>query len=109
MKNAELIHYLWMAVAVLLEVAANVFVKASDGWRHRVAGAIGIVCILASFTALAQAVKGIELSIAYALWGGTGLMLTGAAGWAFIKQKLGRHACLGMAMIVAGIALLKLN
>ncbi|MCA5918345.1 multidrug/spermidine efflux SMR transporter subunit MdtI [Pectobacterium brasiliense] len=109
MQNAYLIHYAWMLVAILLEVAANIFVYASQGWSRRVPGIIGIFCILASFTALAQAVKGIDLSIAYALWGGTGIELTSMAGWALFRQRLGRQAFAGILLIVAGISLLKLS
>ncbi|ABM31321.1 SMR family transporter [Paracidovorax citrulli] len=76
---------------------------------RRVPGIIGIFCILASFTALAQAVKGIDLSIAYALWGGTGIVLTSMAGWALFRQRLGRQAFAGILLIVAGISLLKLS
>ncbi len=109
MQNAQFIHYVYMAVAILLEVAANIFIKTSEGWRRKIQGALGIVCILASFTALSQAVKGIDLSIAYALWGGMGIVLTTAAGWVFFQQALGRTGCLGIAMIVIGVVLLKLS
>ncbi|MHC8397931.1 multidrug/spermidine efflux SMR transporter subunit MdtI [Pseudomonas sp. MDT1-17] len=109
MQNAHWVHYFFMAVAIILEVAANIFVNASQGWRRRWLGIIGIICILASFTALAQAVKGIDLSIAYALWGGTGIVLTSVAGWFLFKQKLGRKACLGIVLIVIGMSLLKFS
>lgn len=108
MQNAQFIHYAFMALAVLLEVAANIFIKFSAGWRLRGWGALGIACILASFTALSQAVKGIDLSVAYALWGGMGIVLTTAAGWMFFRQALARRGCVGMALIVLGVLLLKL-
>ncbi|MNT91953.1 Spermidine export protein MdtI [compost metagenome] len=98
-----------MALAILLEVAANIFIKKSDGWRRKMPGVLGIVCILASFTALSQAVQGMDLSLAYALWGGMGIVLTSAAGWVFFRQALGRAGCLGIAMIVVGVVMLKLS
>lgn len=109
MQNAQFIHYACMAAAVLLEVAANLFIKMSDGWRRRRMGVLGIACILASFAALSQAVEGIDLSIAYALWGGLGIVLTALAGWLFFQQALGRAGCLGIALIVVGVCLLKLS
>lgn len=109
MQNAQFIHYAYMAVAILLEVAANVFIKSSDGWRRKGWGLLGIVCVLASFTALAQAVKGIDLSVAYALWGGIGIVLTTAAGWLFFQQALARRGCAGIVLIVLGVLLLKLS
>lgn len=109
MHSAQSIHYLYMALAILLEVAANVFIKSSAGWRRRGMGVLGIACILASFTALSQAVKGIELSVAYALWGGMGMVLTTAAGWIFFGQTLRRSGCLGIGLIVIGVVLLELS
>lgn len=109
MQNAAFMHYAFMAAAIVLEVAANIFVKYSDGFRRRVAGALGIACILASFTALTQAVKGIDLAVAYALWGGVGILLTALAGRALFGQRLGRIGWLGIAAIVAGVLLIELS
>ncbi|MNH42608.1 Spermidine export protein MdtI [compost metagenome] len=50
-----------------------------------------------------------DLSLAYALWGGMGIVLTSAAGWVFFRQALGRAGCLGIAMIVVGVVMLKLS
>ena len=109
MQNAHFIHYAYMALAVLLEVAANIFIKQSAGWRRKTWGLLGIGCVLASFTALSQAVQGIDLSVAYALWGGAGIVLTTAAGWVFFKQALARRGCAGIVLIVVGVLLLKLS
>ncbi|MET4575147.1 multidrug/spermidine efflux SMR transporter subunit MdtI [Ottowia thiooxydans] len=109
MQNAELSHYVFMAIAIALEVAANLFIKYSDGFRKRAIGVMGIVSILASFTALSQAVKGIDLSIAYALWGGTGIIFTASAGRVLFKQRLSRMGWSGILVIVLGMITLKLS
>ncbi|MHA3902025.1 multidrug/spermidine efflux SMR transporter subunit MdtI [Castellaniella sp. WN] len=109
MRNAALVHYAFMVAAIVLEVAANVFVKYSDGFRRRAVGALGIFCILASFTALSQAIKGIDLAVAYALWGGMGILLTAFAGLALFQQRLGRIGWLGISAIVSGVLLLEMT
>ena len=98
-----------MAIAIALEVAANLFIKYSDGFRKRGIGVMGIVSILASFTALSQAVKGIDLSIAYALWGGTGIIFTASAARVLFKQRLSRLGWSGIFVIVLGMITLKLS
>ncbi|ATE60188.1 multidrug/spermidine efflux SMR transporter subunit MdtI [Thauera sinica] len=108
MQNAESVHYAFMAIAIALEVTANIFIKYSDGFRKRLIGSLGIFCILASFTALSQAVKGIDLSIAYALWGGTGILLTAVAGLMLFRQKLTPLGWAGIVSIVLGMSILKL-
>ncbi len=68
MLNHDLIPMAWLGLAIVLEVIANLLLKYSDGFRKRLIGAASILCVLGAFTALAQAVRGIELSVAYAIW-----------------------------------------
>ena len=67
----------WLAFAIVLEIIANVFLKFSDGFRRKAYGLLSIAAVLGAFSALSQAVKGIDLSVAYALWGGFGIAATG--------------------------------
>lgn len=108
MQNTQFAHVLWMLGAIGLEVAANVFIKLSDGFQRLAVGLLGIGCILLSVTALSQAIRGIDLSVAYALWGGAGIALTALAAFVFFKQKLTTRGWTGIGLVVAGIALLRL-
>lgn len=108
MQNTQLVHVLWMLGAIGLEVAANVFIKLSDGFRRLAVGLLGIACILLSVTALSQAIRGIDLSIAYALWGGAGITLTALAAFVLFRQRLTSAGWIGIGLVVAGIGLLRL-
>ncbi|CAN7629018.1 multidrug/spermidine efflux SMR transporter subunit MdtI [Pseudomonas sp. TUM22785] len=108
MNGVTWIHFAWLGLAIALEVLANVLLKYSDGFRRRVLGAVSILCILAAFTALAQAVHGIDLSLAYAIWGGFGILATVALGWALFGQRLAWQGWVGLVMLVLGMGLLKL-
>ena len=59
--------------------------------RHPVPAAV-----LGAFSALSQAVKGIDLSVAYALWGGFGIAATIAAGWVLFGQRLNNKGWAGL-------------
>lgn len=107
MNHTEPIHYFFMALAIFLEVAANILIKYSDGFEKRSLGLLGVVSILTSFAALSQAIKGIDLSIAYALWGGTGILLTACAGRMLFQQQLNRVGWAGIATISLGMLVLK--
>ncbi|MGP8774478.1 multidrug/spermidine efflux SMR transporter subunit MdtI [Pseudomonas aeruginosa] len=76
--------------------------------RRRGLGIASILCVMAAFTALAQAVKDIELSLAYAIWGGFGILATVAMGWALFGQRLAWRGWLGLLLLLAGMSLLKL-
>lgn len=68
MQQFEWIHGAWLGLAIMLEIAANVLLKFSDGFRRKCYGILSLAAVLAAFSALSQAVKGIDLSVAYALW-----------------------------------------
>lgn len=108
MLSLDWVPFAWLGLAIVLEVIANLLLKYSDGFRRRALGVTSILCVLGAFSALAQAVKGIELSVAYAVWGGFGILATVAMGWALFGQRLVWRGWLGLGLLVAGMALLKL-
>lgn len=108
MQQFEWIHAIWLAIAIVLEIIANVFLKFSDGFRRKVYGILSLAAVLGAFSALSQAVKGIDLSVAYALWGGFGIAATIAAGWVLFGQRLNNKGWAGVILLVAGMVLIKL-
>ena len=103
-----LIPFAWLGLAIVLEVLANLLLKYSDGFRRKGLGFASILSVLAAFTALAQAVQNIELSLAYAIWGGFGILATVAMGWALFGQRLAGRGWLGLALLLLGMSLLKM-
>lgn len=96
MAQFEWVHAARLALAIVLEIVANVFLKFSDGFRRKIFGLLSTAAVLAAFSALSQAVKGIDLSVAYALWGGFGIAATLAAGWILFGQRLNRKGWIGL-------------
>jgi len=108
MTTFNAVHIAWLFLAIGLEIVANIFLKYSNGFRRPIHGVLSLVVVLAAFSALSQAVKGIDLSVAYALWGSFGLIATVAAGWVLFGQRLNRTGWLGVALLTAGVVLIKL-
>ncbi|WP_434584561.1 multidrug/spermidine efflux SMR transporter subunit MdtI [Klebsiella sp. R390] len=108
MQQFEWVHGAWLALAIVLEIVANVFLKFSDGFRQKMYGILSLLAVLGAFSALSQAVKGIDLSVAYALWGGFGIAATLAAGWILFGQRLNYKGWLGVILLVSGMVLIKL-
>lgn len=108
MQAFEWVHGAWLAGAIVLEIVANIFLKFSNGFRHKLYGALSLVAVLAAFSALSRAVQGIDLSVAYALWGGFGIVATVAAGWILFGQRLNRKGWAGLVLLVLGMVLIKL-
>lgn len=101
-------HIAFLMLAVVLEIAANIFLKYSDGFRKRLPGLLSLLLVMGAFSALGQAVKGIDLAVAYALWGGFGIAATIAAGWVLFGQRLNNKGWAGVILLVAGMVLIKL-
>jgi spermidine export protein MdtI len=101
------IHVLYLAIAIALEVLANVLMKLSHGFERKTPAFAAIACALAAFTALSYAVDGIQLSVAYGVWGGVGLIATAALGMTMFRERLRRTGWLGLGLIMAGVVLMK--
>ncbi|WP_347254646.1 multidrug/spermidine efflux SMR transporter subunit MdtI [Leminorella grimontii] len=107
MQQLDIYHVAFLALAIVLEIVANVFLKLSDGFKRVWLGLLSLTCVLGAFSALAQAVKGMDLAIAYALWGGFGIAATVAAGWIMFGQRLNGKGWAGLALLLVGMVMLK--
>ncbi|WP_193016550.1 MULTISPECIES: multidrug/spermidine efflux SMR transporter subunit MdtI [Gammaproteobacteria] len=100
-------HGAFLILAVVLEIVANIFLKMSNGFSRMKLGILSLVCVLGAFSALAMAVKGIELSVAYALWGAFGIIATIAAGWILFNQRLNYKGWGGIILLLVGMVMIK--
>lgn len=98
---------IWLALAVVLEVSGTYLLKVSDGMKRRLLGALGVVLVVGAFAALAQAIRGMDLSVAYAVWGGAGLVITALVGALAFGQRIRPSGWAGIGLVIAGVAALK--
>ncbi|MGV7106837.1 DMT family transporter [Flavobacterium sp. U410] len=95
--------YLFLGLAIVLEVIGSSFMKASNGFSKLLPTTISIVAYIACFFFFSQALKSINLGIAYAIWGGLGIVLTAIISMVIFKQSLDVPAIVGIILIVAGV------
>ena len=62
-----------------------------------------IVLFSIAFYLLSQVIKVIPLGIAYAIWGGLGIVLTAIISVVVFKQSLDLPAIIGIILIVSGV------
>ncbi|EYU17019.1 MULTISPECIES: multidrug/spermidine efflux SMR transporter subunit MdtI [Photorhabdus] len=108
LQQFEWWHAAFLFLAVALDILANILLKLSNGFRRPWMGVLSLIAVLGAFSALAQAVKGIELSIAYALWGAFGIIATVAAGWIMFNQRLNCKGWGGIALLLLGMVMIKM-
>ena len=109
LSTFESIHLLYLVVAIVLEVFANVLLKISRGFERKLPAIIAILCVLAAFTALSFAIEGIQLSVAYGIWGGAGLIATALFGMRLFGERLRPSGWLGMGLMAIGACLIHLS
>lgn len=98
--------YVFLALAIISEVIGSSFLNASNQFTKLVPASITVVAYLACFYFLSLALKSIPLGVAYAIWGGLGIVLTAIISVIIFKQKMDLPAVLGIVLIVAGVVVL---
>ena len=102
-------YWIWLFVAILLEVAATVFMKFSDGFSKLIPTLIMGLLYGISFIPLAIALKKMEVSVAYAVWSAVGTALITVLGMFLFHEKLSMVKIGGIALIILGVVALNLN
>lgn len=95
----------WLALfgAIVVEVIATLCLKLSDGMTRLLPSAIMLLGYGIAFYLLAYAVRQIELSIAYAIWAGLGILLTSMAGVFLFGESLSWAKAFSTGLIIAGV------
>ena len=100
---------LLVALAAALDIAANVMLAKSCGFKKRLLGIIALLLVGLAFFCLSLAVRTLPLTIAYASWGAIGILGTSLSGWLIFGQKLKPAAYAGMVLLIGGMVFLRLS
>ncbi len=98
-----------LAIAIISEVIATSFLKASDGFSKLWPSVIVIVGYASAFYFMSISIKSIPVGVTYAIWSGTGIVLIALVGWLVLGQKLDWPALLGISLLVAGVLVIQLG
>jgi spermidine export protein MdtI len=104
--SASGLSFAFAVAAGVLDVAANLASTKSNGFARRGWGALSIVLVLAAFALLAEAIKDMDLAIAYAILGATGIFGTTICGRLFFGQRLKPIGWLGLSLIFSAVLVL---
>jgi len=100
---------LYLAAAIVLEICGTTALKLSQGFTQIGPAGIVVLCYAASFALLSLALRGIDLSVAYAVWSGVGTAIVAAIGIGWFGESAGAWKLLSLALIVSGVAGLHLS
>ena len=100
--------YALLGIAIVAEVIATSALKSSQGFTRLWPSVVTVIGYGIAFFMLSQVMKSLPTGIVYAIWSGLGIVLISIVGWLVYGQKLDGAALAGMALIVAGVAVIQL-
>lgn len=99
--------WLWLSVAVVLEVAGTSFLKLSDGLSRLWPTIFMFFFYGLAFVGLSMAIRRIDVSIAYAVWSGVGIVLITFVDIFIFRSRLSGLMLFAIGLIIVGAVLLK--
>jgi small multidrug resistance pump len=101
-------HWFLLGAAILFETIGTTALQASQQFSRLGPSLLVVVAYGVSFYMLAMVLKYIPVGIAYAIWSGLGICFIAAIGYIVFGQRLDPPAVAGIALIIAGIAVINL-
>lgn len=102
-------HWLFLIVAILLEVAGTTCMRLSEGFTKPVPSVLLFVFYVASLSVLTLVLKTIEISVAYAVWSVLGTALIAIIGFLYFRDSVTPIKVVSIALIIIGVVGLNLS
>jgi len=101
--------WLYLALAILLEVSGTTCMKLSQGFTKLVPSVLLFVFYTLSMGMLTLALKRIDVSVAYAVWSGVGTALIATIGVLWFKEPVTALKLISLGLIIIGVVGLNLS
>lgn len=101
--NPILVGYSFLMLAIIFEVTGTTFLMKSEQFTKLIPTLLTVVLYICSFYFLTLTLKTIPLGIAYAIWGGVGIVMVALIGVVLFKQSIDLPAIIGIALIIGGV------
>ena len=95
--------WLWLAVAIVLEVAGTVCMKLAVGWTRLVPSVLIVVFYGGSIGAMTVAQKNLPVSVMYAVWAGAGTALIALIGALWFREPMNAVKLISIGLIILGV------
>ncbi len=102
-------YWLFLALAIVVEVAGTSCMKLSQGFSKLVPSVLVFLLYGVSFSFMILALKKIELGVAYAIWSGLGTALIALIGITWFQESVSLLKIVSILLIVVGVVGLHLS
>lgn len=101
--------WMWLYLAIVMEVAATVCMKLSDGCSRAVPSALMVLFYGISFFPTAMALRRLDVGMAYAVWSAVGTTLITLIGMVLFKEQMSLSKMAALGIIIFGVVMLQLS
>ena len=98
----------YLAIAIVGEVIATSFLRASMGFTQIVPSIVVVVGYCITFYFFSLALQTIPVGIGYAIWSGVGIILVSIIAYFAYGQSLDLPALIGIGLILSGVLVINL-
>jgi small multidrug resistance pump len=102
-------YYYLLLLAIIFEICGTTCMKLSQGFSKLLPSILIFVFYAISFFFLTLALKGIDVSISYAIWAGLGTALITVIGIFWFKEPVSALKIISLIVVVAGVIGLNLS
>ena len=100
---------MWLYLAIVLEVAATVCMKLSDGCSRTIPSVFMVLLYGVSFFPTAMALRRLEVGMAYAVWSAVGTALITLIGMVLFNEQMSLAKMAALGVIIFGVVMLNLS
>lgn len=100
--------YVFLLLAIISEVIGTTALNASGQFTRLWPSLLTVAGYGLGFYFFSFALKAIPIGVAYAIWGGAGIVLVTLIGFFLFRQRLDLPALAGIALIVIGVLVMQL-
>jgi small multidrug resistance pump len=95
--------WIYLILAIILETLGTTCMKMSDGFTKLLPTLGTLITYGLCFTFLAIALKKIPVSVAYAIWSATGIVIISVIGVLVFKERINAFKVLSLLFIILGV------
>jgi small multidrug resistance pump len=101
--------WIYLSAAIATEVVGTVFLRYTDGFTKPAPSLFVIVTYILSLWLTALALKGLEISLAYAVWAGVGTAAIAIIGMTAMGETVNALKLASIALVIGGVIGLNLT
>lgn len=105
----KIMPWFYLCLAIIFEVGGTTSMKLSEGFTRLFPSVLMLVFYLGSFTFLTLSLKNLDVSVAYAIWSGVGIVIITLIGFFVFQEGISIVKAVSIILILIGVVALNME